>query len=532
MRIMRVGARERHTRERRKTKRKAKKKAKQTQEKARAKTKKTMLEKLAKQTAIYGVSTIIVRLLSYLLTPIYTYVFGRAAYGVVTDVYALIPFALVLLSMGMESSYFRFSAKAEAEGGTVEQISKRKRHLFATTWGATIVTSTLFLLIVTLLRGDVARLMGEAYVGHEEYILMVAAIIFFDVVTMIPFARLREQGRAVKFVLLKLCNVTINVALTVAFLAMGLFESGFGVGWVFVTNLVASVATLLLIIPTTERTLPRIDGRQLRAILVYSLPLLIGGIAGTANEFIDRQMIKYIIPEDSMSQLGVYGAICKIAVVMTLFTQMYRFAAEPFFLSNFSKKEFKESNAAALKYYVMVSMMIFLGIALFRDIFALIVGRNFREGIFILPVILGGNVLAGVWLNLSFWYKREEKTRFAIYVTFVGLAFTVVMNMLLLPRWGYYGAAWARFIAEGAMVAVSYYLNRRYFPTPYDVRRIAEYVVLGVGLFFASEALLPYLGTVMQYAVNMAIFLSFVAYAVWREKIDVRAMLRTALRRR
>jgi O-antigen/teichoic acid export membrane protein len=333
--------------------------------------------------------------------------------------------------------------------------------------------------------------------------------------------------------MLKACNVVINVTLAVVFQATGLFESEFGVGWVFVTNLVASVATFLLILPTTERTIPRIDGRQLRLILAYSLPLLVGGIAGTANEFIDRQMIKYLLPEDiSMAQLGIYGAITKIAVVMTLFTQMYRLAAEPFFLSNFTKEEFVESNAAALKYYMMASMMIFLGIALFRDVFALIVGRDFREGIFILPVILGANVLAGVWLNLSFWYKREEKTRFAIYVTFVGLAVTIVANVVMLPRWGYYGAAWARFVAEAAMVAVSYYLNRRYFPTPYDVRRIVEYVVLGVALFFASEALLPYVGQLMGYVANVVIFSLFVAYAVWREKIDLRAMLRSVLRRK
>lgn len=492
-----------------------------------------MLEKLAKQTAIYGISTIVVRLLSYLLTPLYTRVFGQAAYGIVTDVYALIPFALVVLSMGMESSYFRFAAKAEAEGGTAEEIRAKKRRLFGTTWGATLVASSLFFVVVVLLREPIAQLMGEAYVGHSEYVLMVATIILFDVATMIPFSRLREQGRALKFVALKACNVVINVGLAVVFLAVGLYDTAFGVGWVFVTNLVASVATLLLILPTTDRTLPRIEPQQLRRIFAYSLPLLVGGIAGTANEFIDRQMIKYLLPEDiSMAQLGIYGAITKIAVVMTLFTQMYRLAAEPFFLSNFTKEEFVESNAAALKYYMMASMMIFLGIALFRDVFALIVGRDFREGIFILPVILGGNVLAGVWLNLSFWYKREEKTRFAVYVTFVGLAFTIVMNLLLLPRWGYYGAAWARFIAEAAMVAVSYYLNRRYFPTPYDVRRIAEYVVLGVALFFASEALLPYVGAVMRYGVNIVIFVSFVAYAVWREKIDLGAMMCSVLRRK
>ncbi len=492
-----------------------------------------MLEKLAKQTAIYGISTIVVRLLSYLLTPLYTRVFGQAAYGIVTDVYALIPFALVVLSMGMESSYFRFAAKAEAEGGGDDEIRGRKRHLFATTWGATLVASSLFFLTVVLLRDTIARLMGEAYVGHSEYVLLVAAIILFDVATMIPFSRLREQGRALKFVSLKACNVVINVGLAVVFQAVGLFDTPFGVGWVFVTNLVASVATFLLILPTTDRTLPCIDRKQLRRIFAYSLPLLIGGIAGTANEFIDRQMIKYLLPEDiSMAQLGIYGAITKIAVVMTLFTQMYRLAAEPFFLSNFTKEEFVESNAAALKYYVMVSMMIFLGIALFRDLFALIVGRDFREGIFILPVILGANVLAGVWLNLSFWYKREEKTRFAIYVTFVGLAFTVVMNVLLLPRWGYYGAAWARFVAEAAMVVVSYYLNRRYFPTPYQIGRIVEYVVLGLALYVLSEALLPRLdGTVIHYGVNLVIFLTFAAYAVWREKIDLGALMRSVVRR-
>ena len=492
-----------------------------------------MLEKLAKQTAIYGISTIVVRLLSYLLTPLYTRVFGQAAYGVVTDVYALIPFALVLLSMGMESSYFRFAAKAEAEGGSDEEIRAKKRHLFATTWGATLVASSIFFVLVVLFRSTIARWMGDAYVGNELYVVLVATIILFDVATMIPFSHLREQGRALKFVTLKACNVVINVTLAVVFQATGLFDTAFGVGWVFVTNLVASVATFLLILPTTEHTVPRIDRAQLRRILAYSLPLLVGGIAGTANEFIDRQMIKYLLPEDiSMAQLGIYGAITKIAVVMTLFTQMYRLAAEPFFLANFSKEEFVESNAAALKYYMMASMMIFLGIALFRDVFALIVGRDFREGIFILPVILGANVLAGVWLNLSFWYKREEKTRFAVYVTFVGLVVTVVANVALLPRWGYYGAAWARFVAEAAMVAVSYYLNRRYFPTPYDVRRIAEYVVLGVALFFVSEALLPHVSGVVEYAMNIVIFLLFVAYAVWREKIDVRALMRSALRRR
>ena len=489
-----------------------------------------MLEKLAKQTAIYGISTIVVRFLSYLLTPLYTYTFTQAEYGVVTDIYALIPFALVLLSMGMESSYFRFAAKAEAEceakgEGDIQQLIRAgKRRVFATTWGATIVAAAIFFVVVMGLRGGVAKVMGPAYELHPEYITLVACIILLDVATMIPFSRLREQGRALTFVGLKALNVLTNVGLAILFALLGLFDSEFGVGWVFVANLVASVITLAAILPTTERTRPTIDRALLKRIFAYSLPLLIGGVAGTAGEFIDRQMIKYILPEDvAMAELGVYGAITKIAVVMTLFTQMYRFAAEPFFLSNFRKEEFVESNAAALKYFVMASMAIFLGIALLRDFFALIVGRDFREGIDMLPIILGSNVLAGVWLNLSFWYKREERTRYAVYVTFVGLAVAVVMCLLLVPRMGNYGAAWARFAAEAAMVGVSYYLNRRYFPTPYDLGRIAQYVALALGLYFVSEMTVGQCDNmVLRYGVNIGLLAVYAVYAVWREGVITR----------
>lgn len=497
---------------------------------------KKMLEKLAKQTAIYGISTIVVRFLSYLLTPIYTYTFTQAEYGIVTDIYALIPFALVLLSMGMESSYFRFAAKAEAEGGTAEQIHRGKRRVFATTWGATIVAASLFFAVVMLMCDQVARVMGPAYVAHPEYVVLVAVIILIDVATMIPFSRLREQGHALKFVALKALNVFVNVGLAITFMVVGLFESDFGVGWVFVANLAASVITLIAILPTTERTRPEIDKQLLRKIFAYSLPLLIGGVAGTAGEFLDRQMIKYILPEDiSMAQLGVYGAITKIAVVMTLFTQMYRLAAEPFFLANFSREEFRESTAAAMKYFVMASMAIFLGITLFRDLFAMIVGRDFREGVDILPIILAGNILSGVWLNLSFWYKREEKTRYAVYVTFAGLGVSIVACLTLIPlTGGYAGAAWARLAAEAAMVGVSYYLMRRYYPVPYEVGRIAEYIVAGIALYVVAEIFdtkcQPQ--AVVHYGVNVVLMVAYFSYAVWREKIDLRAMVRAILKRK
>lgn len=488
-----------------------------------------MLEKLAKQTAVYGISTIVVRFLSYLLTPYYTRIFGQETYGVVTDIYALIPLALTLLTMGMESSYFRFSAKAEEAGG---DVAAAKRKLFATTWGITSLAAALFFAAVVLWRDGTAQLMGEAYTAHPEYVVWVAAIILFDVWACIPFSRLREQGRAMTFVGFKMFNVVLNVALAVTFGVLGFYATGFGVGWVFVANLIASALTWGAILFTADRTLPRISWPLLAAVFAYSLPLLVGGLAGTANEFIDRQMIKYLVPVDAMAQLGIYGAITKIAVVMMLFYQMYRLAAEPFFLSNFKKSDFVQMNAAALKYYVMASMAIFLGIALFRDLFALIVGAQFREGIYILPVVLGANVLTGVWLNLSFWYKREERTSLAIVVTGTGLAAILGFGNWLIPHWGYFGAAWARLASETVMVAVSWWLNRRFFPTPYDWRRIGEYVAAALAIFFACEFAMEHFGNKWAgYAFNIVLFAGYLAYLVRRERIDLGAMIRAVFKR-
>jgi O-antigen/teichoic acid export membrane protein len=217
---------------------------------------------------------------------------------------------------------------------------------------------------------------------------------------------------------------------------------------------------------------------------------------------------------------------------MMLFTQMYRLAAEPFFLADYKKRDFLEMNAAALKYYIMASVFIFLGIALFKDLFALIVGSDFREGIFILPVVLGANVLSGVWLNLSFWYKREERTSLAMWITFTGLVVTIVMNVALVPILGYVGAAWARLASEAAMVAVSYWLNRRFYPTPYDIRRIGEYVLLGLVLFFISEFISRHIAWVgITYLTNLCLFVTFGAYAVYREQIDLRGLLRAVVKR-
>ncbi len=492
-----------------------------------------MLAKLAKQSAIYGISTILGRLLSYLLTPYYTRLFAPSEYGIITDIYALIPFALVVLTMGMESSYFRFAAKAESENSTAEQIKAAKSRLFATVWGITILASIIFTIAVTHFKIPISEVMGQVYALQPNLVVLVALIILFDVATCIPFSRLRERGDAGKFVALKLLNIVLQVGFAIGFGVMGLFTTELGVGWVLVANLAASVITFIITIGVSRPyILPRINWVLLGAILIYSMPLLISGVAATATEFIDRQLIKYIIPNDTMAQLGLYGAVTKIAVVMTLFTQMYRLAAEPFFLANFKKEEFVESNAAAMKYYIIASIAIFLGITLFKDIFALIVGRDFREGIYILPIILCSNILVGVWLNLSFWYKREEKTRYALYITILGLCVSIVANLYLIPRLGYEGAAYARLMSDGAMVIFSYILTRLYYPIPYELGRIAEYVVLGGALYYVSLYVIDFSGNLfINSAIGVGLISLFMIYAIWRERINVGALLHSLIRR-
>ncbi len=487
-----------------------------------------MLEKLAKQSAIYGISTIVGRLLGYLLTPYFTRMFTTWEYGVITDLYALIPFALVLLSMGMESSYFRFATRAEQQSEDQVALKEAISRLFSTTWAMTLVAAVGFFVVVMMFLEPACRAMGKVYVANPRYVEIVAAIIVLDVAAIVPFVRLRHKERARSYVALKLLSIVLQVALSIGFGLAGLYATEFGVGWVLVANLIASGAVFLAILATLRNQSLCFDRALVGLLLAYSLPLLVSGIAGTATDFIDRQMIKYITPIGAMSQLGIYGAVTKIAVVMTLFTQMYRLAAEPFFLSNFKREEFVEMTAAAMKYFVMVSMLLFLAISLFRDIFSLIVGVDYREGIYILPVVLGANIFLGVWLNLSFWYKREERTRYAIIITLSGLVVAVVANLILIPRWGYYGAAWARFIAEGAMVVVSYALCMRFFPVPYDLRRIAEYVVLAIVLLLISE--LVTLDGVFGFGLNLGLIAIYMLYAQRREQIDVRAMFKKILR--
>lgn len=495
----------------------------------------THLKKLAGQTATYGLSTVLAKFLNFLLTPYLTRLLAQNVYGEYTYMYTFIPFALVVLTMGLESGYFRFAGKAKSEG--------EKRELFGTTWGAVSLVSLVFMALVLLFQTPIAVWTG--FETHQSYIWLVGAIIMVDAVTALPFARLREQGRAGRYVVVKVASVIINVVLSVFFCSVlprlaengiltGIYSDDFGAGYLFVANLIASVVALLMLLPSCDGIVPRIKTKTLKMVMVYSLPLLISGIAGTANEFLDRQLLNGLLPGDDVyrkSVIGVYGAMTRLAVVMTLFVQMYRMAAEPFFLAEFKNDDFKQSNAEAMKYYFIVTIFIFLFITLFSDLFVLILGRDFREGEYLLPLILLANMLSGVVLNLSFWYKQMEATKFAIIITCSGLVFTIGLNFWLIPRYEALGAAVSRLVCEAVMVVISFALNQKYFPIPYNLRRIGTYVLAGAVLYVIGT-LCGDMNRWARWGASAVLCVSFLAFAVRREGIDVSGLLRSAMKKR
>ncbi len=408
------------------------------------------IKTLAGDTIIYGLSTIVTRMLNYLMVPYLTRVMGTGEYGIVTDLYSLIPFALVLLTMGLESGYFRFAGKADGEG--------EKNRLFVTLWRTTSAAAVLFWMVVFLFRAPMSSLLG--YGGNPELILLTGSIVALDVITAMPFARLREQRRRVRYATIRFASVVVNLALCLFFYSV---QRRTGASWVLEANLAASAVSLGLLLPGLWKF--RWDGGWhsdfaiLKRVMVYSLPLLVSGIAGTAGEFIDRQMVKWLLPPDeAMGALGIYGATTKLAVIMILFTQMYRLAAEPFFLAKFGKGEFERQSNLAMKLYIAVAALIFVVVMVAKPLVVQIVGEDFREGSHLLPILLGANALAGVVLNLSFRYKQAERTWMAIAVTGTGMIVAVAVNLALVPRMGYEGAAWARLACEAAMVAVSWIL--------------------------------------------------------------------------
>ncbi len=451
------------------------------------------IRKLAGQTVIYGFGTVVPRFLNYaLLTPFYTYILGREQYGVVTELYAWMVLALVILTYGMETTYFRFAGK-KAPAETV----------YSTALVSLFFTSAFFIMAVSLFITPVSGFLG--YAQHPEYIRMFAWIVAVDAFSAIPFAWLRNNNRARTFSILKIINVAVTIVTVFFFLKTAptmaergnelifkIYNPEMQVGYVFVANLAGSVVTLLLLLPYVVKIRPAFDRKLFRQMLAYSWPLLVGGMAGSLNEVLDKILLRRLIGgAEGLATVGLYGAGYKVGVLMSLFIQMYRFAAEPFFFEKAGSREARETYAVTMKYFVITALILFLVINLYIEALQIIIGPLFRESLVVVPIVSMGYLLLGIFINQSIWYKVDDRTIYGAWITLVGAAVTVIVNLLFVPRFGYIAAAWAHVACYLSMVAVSYAVGMKYYPIRYETLKIVLYILLAVALLALSRVLAP-----------------------------------------
>jgi O-antigen/teichoic acid export membrane protein len=489
----------------------------------------TPLKRLASQTAVYGVSSVLGRFLNYLLVPLFTYTFAPAEYGVVAEFYAYMGFLAVLMVFGLETGYFRFRSGGERPPEVV----------FATVLRFLILANGTFLVAMMVLSQPLADLLRHP--EHPELIWWTAAILALDSVGAAAFARLRAEERAMRFALIKLIEIGTNIGLAVFFILVcrGAFESdpqsllgrwwdpAIGVGYVFIANLAASALKLALLIPQLRDGLFGFDSRLFRRMIRYSLPMVIIGLAGIVNEMLDRAALKYLLPYDNetnMAQLGIYSACYKLSILMTLFIQAFRYAGEPFFFAYAKATDARRTYAQVLNWFVIFCVFIFLLVTLFLDVFQYFVGSAYREGLYVVPVLLLANLLLGIYVNLSIWYKLTDRTMMGAYVSIAGAAITVVMLLTLVPRYGFEGAAWAHLACYGFMVAASYLLGRRYYPVPYDLARVGGYVALGLVLYGTSRLTVARVD-LSPMTLGTGLMLLFLALVYW---LDGRGLVRRA----
>jgi O-antigen/teichoic acid export membrane protein len=449
------------------------------------------LRKLASQTAIYGLPTIVGRLLNYFLTPLYTYQFSTTEFGDVTSAYAYVSFLLVFLTYGMETTLFRFS-----------QTEPEKEKVYSTALFSLLGTSIVFAIVTCAFAGPIAEKLK--FSGHSEYVIWFALILASDAFSAIPFARLREQNKAKRFAVIKSLNIAINIGLNVFFIGFCksvheaphsvfkpfvdlVYDPSIGIGYIFISNLAASVVTVLLLCPEIFSVKWKLDPQLWKRMMQYGLPLLVAGLAGMINETLDRTLIPHLIPgELGKSMNGIYGACYKIAILMTIFIQAFRFAAEPFFFSHSKEKDAKQTYAHIMKFFVIICSVIFLGTMMNMEWIQYFVGKQFRVGLPVVPILLLANLFLGIFINQSIWYKLTGQTAYGAILTIFGALITVAFNFYWIPRIGYMGSAWATLICYAAMMVVSYFWGNKHYPVNYDLKRILGYLGLSLTLYFTS----------------------------------------------
>lgn len=441
------------------------------------------MKSLMKDTAIYGLSSIVGRFLNYLLVPLYTHVISAESggYGVVTNLYAYTALILVILTFGMETTFFRFANKDDENPDTV----------FSTAMGMVGSLSVVFLALVFLFITPLSTSLG--YAEHPEYILMMASVVAIDGIQAIPFSLLRYRKRAIKFASLKMLFIIMNIGLNLLYFVA--FEKT-DVFYVFSLNLICSGIITFFFIPEFFSVKWKFDFALLKRMFGYSWPILVLGIAGILNQAFDKMIFPWAYThtgehtiEEAQVQLGIYGACVKVAMIMAMITQAFRYAYEPIVFAKSKDKDSKEYYAVAMKYFIIFTLFAFLCVIGYMDILKHIVDSDYHEGLVTIPIVMAAEIMMGIYFNLSFWYKIIDKTIWGAWFSFAGCAVLVAVNILLVPKYGYMACAWGGFAGYATAMVLSYFVGQRKYPIDYDVKGILRYVILAVALFVAMKYL-------------------------------------------
>lgn len=485
------------------------------------------LKKLAGQTAVYGLPSILGRFLNYLLFPLYTAQFIPAEYGVVNEVYAYVAFVAVILPWGMETAFFRFTNRKDYSA----------QEVFKTSLFFVFLSSLFFIAAVSFFTDSFATAMGYAH--NPEYIVWMGLTIGFDALSVIPLAQLRKEEKALKFALVNFASIGTNIGLNVFFVwyCMDVYASGgnaitdavfnpeIGVGYIFIANMVQAFVKFFLLSPAYKYLTFKVNLNLLKELLVYSSPLVIAGFAGIINETLDRTLIRRILEptigkEAALAQVGIYGAVYKLALLITLFTQAFRYAAEPFFFAQDKEGNSKKVYADVLKWYTVVVSALFLFVVLYIDVLRYLIRKHdYWVGLGVVPILLFANIFLGWIYNLSIWYKLTHKTIYGAILAVIGAIITISMNVYLIPKIGYTGSAWATFSSYGVMAVLSYLLGRKFYPIPYNISKIVGYVLLATMVWYVSLQF-SFASDFAKYGMKTLLFFSFVVIVMvleWRE---------------
>ncbi len=464
------------------------------------------LKGLAKDTAIYGLSSIVGRFLNYLLVPLYTDVIpaDNGGYGVVTNIYAHTALMLVILTFGMETTFFRFANKGDDDPDTV----------FATSFGMVGLLSVAFLGIVF---GFITPLTGWlGYADHPEYVELMATVVALDAIQAIPFCLLRFQKRPIKFASLKMLFIIMNIGLNLLyFLVLG----GRDILYIFILNLVCTALITFFFIPEFIHIRWKFSMPLLRRMFTYSWPILVLGIAGILNQTFDKQAFMKIYDKaDGDVQLGIYGACAKVAMIMAMITQAFRYAYEPFVFGAAKDKDSKETYAVAMKFFIIFTLLAFLCVIGYLDILKFIIrDSGYHVGLKVVPIVMAAEIMMGIYFNLSFWYKLIDKTYFGAIFSAIGCAVLIAVNVVFVPKCGYMACAWGGFAGYGTAMIISYFVGQKYYPIDYPLKSITVYVLIAAA-FYAVMTFLPDSWPLwLKLIVNTLLILAFGAHIVYHE---------------